>query len=164
MGVIDVLTVYGARKRAAHAAKTVKHGVRVYISYLPDISYGHISISMEVVMHFAYVVFAGWCWDLNREARTICKTFFWFCEQNNRIAIPFTISACTNMEFCTVQLIMHITDCVCFVYHYWHICFVSWRVTMCIYNTVINRVHQCIRVGSLMKLHYFRLPFSLGRK
>ena len=27
MGVIDVLTVYGARKRAAHAAKTVKHGV-----------------------------------------------------------------------------------------------------------------------------------------
>jgi uncharacterized membrane protein len=27
MGIIDVLTVYGARKRAAHAAKTVKHGV-----------------------------------------------------------------------------------------------------------------------------------------
>ena len=29
LGIIDVLTVYGARKRAAHAAKTVKHGVRV---------------------------------------------------------------------------------------------------------------------------------------
>ena len=29
MGIIDVLTVYGARKRAAHAAKTVKHGVSV---------------------------------------------------------------------------------------------------------------------------------------
>ena len=30
MGIIDVLTVYGARKRAAHAAKTVKHGVSVH--------------------------------------------------------------------------------------------------------------------------------------
>lgn len=29
LGIIDVLTVYGARKRAAHAAKTVKHGVRM---------------------------------------------------------------------------------------------------------------------------------------
>lgn len=29
MGIIDVLTVYGARKRAAHAAKTVKHGVSI---------------------------------------------------------------------------------------------------------------------------------------
>ena len=27
LGIIDVLTVYGARKRAAHAAKTMKHGV-----------------------------------------------------------------------------------------------------------------------------------------
>lgn len=27
MGLIDVLTNYGARKRAAHAAKTMKHGV-----------------------------------------------------------------------------------------------------------------------------------------
>ena len=31
LGVIDVLTVYGARKRAAHAAKTMKHGVSCYI-------------------------------------------------------------------------------------------------------------------------------------
>lgn len=30
MGIIDVLTVYGARKRAAHAAKTVKHGVSLF--------------------------------------------------------------------------------------------------------------------------------------
>ena len=29
MAIIDVLTTYGARKRAAHAAKTVKHGVRM---------------------------------------------------------------------------------------------------------------------------------------
>ena len=28
MGLIDVLTQYDARKKAAHAAKTVKHGVR----------------------------------------------------------------------------------------------------------------------------------------
>ena len=28
LGLIDVLTIYGARKRAAHAAKTMKHGVR----------------------------------------------------------------------------------------------------------------------------------------
>ncbi len=27
LGIIDVLTNYGARKRAAHAAKTMKHGV-----------------------------------------------------------------------------------------------------------------------------------------
>lgn len=27
MGIIDVLTYYGATKKAAHAAKTVKHGV-----------------------------------------------------------------------------------------------------------------------------------------
>ena len=33
MGIIDVLTVYGARKRAAHAAKTVKHGVSSLFSY-----------------------------------------------------------------------------------------------------------------------------------
>ena len=28
IAIIDVLTNYGARKRAAHAAKTMKHGVR----------------------------------------------------------------------------------------------------------------------------------------
>ena len=28
MGLIDVLTQYDTRKKAAHAAKTVKHGVR----------------------------------------------------------------------------------------------------------------------------------------
>jgi hypothetical protein len=27
MAIIDVLTNYGSRKRAAHAAKTMKHGV-----------------------------------------------------------------------------------------------------------------------------------------
>lgn len=29
MAVIDILTPYDAKKKAAHAAKTVKHGVRV---------------------------------------------------------------------------------------------------------------------------------------
>ena len=28
LGIVDVLTYYGAGKKAAHAAKTVKHGVR----------------------------------------------------------------------------------------------------------------------------------------
>lgn len=28
MGLIDILTQYDAKKKAAHAAKTVKHGVR----------------------------------------------------------------------------------------------------------------------------------------
>ena len=30
VGIIDILTNYGAMKKAAHAAKTVKHGVRCY--------------------------------------------------------------------------------------------------------------------------------------
>lgn len=29
MGVIDILTPYDAKKKAAHAAKTVKHGVGI---------------------------------------------------------------------------------------------------------------------------------------
>lgn len=32
MGLIDILTQYDAKKKAAHAAKTVKHGVRVPLS------------------------------------------------------------------------------------------------------------------------------------
>lgn len=28
LGIVDVLTYYGTKKRTAHAAKTVKHGVR----------------------------------------------------------------------------------------------------------------------------------------
>jgi len=31
MGLVDVLTHYDTRKKAAHAAKTVKHGVRAVI-------------------------------------------------------------------------------------------------------------------------------------
>lgn len=34
MGLIDVLTNYGARKRAAHAAKTMKHGVNYLVHRL----------------------------------------------------------------------------------------------------------------------------------
>lgn len=34
MAVIDILTPYDAKKKAAHAAKTVKHGVR------PEACYG----------------------------------------------------------------------------------------------------------------------------
>ncbi|EGD71992.1 hypothetical protein PTSG_00008 [Salpingoeca rosetta] len=37
IGIIDVLTVYSTRKRAAHAAKTAKHGARAEISTVkPD--------------------------------------------------------------------------------------------------------------------------------
>lgn len=39
MGLIDILTQYDTKKKAAHAAKTVKHGVRrssVFLS-LPDV-------------------------------------------------------------------------------------------------------------------------------
>ena len=39
MGIIDVLTVYGARKRAAHAAKTVKHGVSYLKMFKPESQY-----------------------------------------------------------------------------------------------------------------------------
>lgn len=35
MAVIDILTPYDAKKKAAHAAKTVKHGVRVRITTFP---------------------------------------------------------------------------------------------------------------------------------
>lgn len=35
MGLIDILTQYDAKKKAAHAAKTVKHGVRAGRSLLP---------------------------------------------------------------------------------------------------------------------------------
>ena len=36
MGLIDILTQYDAKKKAAHAAKTVKHGVRVpYSLFFP---------------------------------------------------------------------------------------------------------------------------------
>ena len=31
MAIIDVLTLYGAKKKAAHAAKTMKHGVSVCV-------------------------------------------------------------------------------------------------------------------------------------
>ena len=34
MSLIDVLTNYGSRKRAAHAAKTMKHGVSNKYMYL----------------------------------------------------------------------------------------------------------------------------------
>lgn len=34
MAIIDILTHYDAKKKAAHAAKTVKHGVSVKISAL----------------------------------------------------------------------------------------------------------------------------------
>ena len=40
LGIIDVLTVYGARKRAAHAAKTMKHGVS-YACHVHVLTYIH---------------------------------------------------------------------------------------------------------------------------
>ena len=49
VGLIDVLTNYGARKRAAHAAKTMKHGVsgHMYISYTSN--------STEIVLNMYYI-------------------------------------------------------------------------------------------------------------
>ena len=35
MAVIDILTHYDAKKKAAHAAKTVKHGVSICLNYRP---------------------------------------------------------------------------------------------------------------------------------
>lgn len=35
MGLIDVLTQYDTKKKAAHAAKTVKHGVRIHTNPIP---------------------------------------------------------------------------------------------------------------------------------
>ncbi|EDO35742.1 predicted protein [Nematostella vectensis] len=40
MGIIDVLTYYGAGKKAAHAAKTVKHGAGAEISTVKPENYG----------------------------------------------------------------------------------------------------------------------------
>lgn len=34
MSLIDVLTNYGSRKRAAHAAKTMKHGVSYHVVFV----------------------------------------------------------------------------------------------------------------------------------
>lgn len=44
MGLIDVLTQYDARKKAAHAAKTVKHGVRCFFSHR-NVWYEMLSLS-----------------------------------------------------------------------------------------------------------------------
>lgn len=35
MGLIDILTQYDTKKKAAHAAKTVKHGVSSSFAFLP---------------------------------------------------------------------------------------------------------------------------------
>lgn len=43
MGLIDILTQYDAKKKAAHAAKTVKHGVRVPHS----LSFLGVTVSLE---------------------------------------------------------------------------------------------------------------------
>lgn len=33
MAIIDILTHYDAKKKAAHAAKTVKHGVSIWVVF-----------------------------------------------------------------------------------------------------------------------------------
>lgn len=33
MAIIDILTHYDAKKKAAHAAKTVKHGVSIWVGF-----------------------------------------------------------------------------------------------------------------------------------
>lgn len=51
MGVIDILTPYDAKKKAAHAAKTVKHGVGISASFTsktfqrPSKSKDHLKLS-----------------------------------------------------------------------------------------------------------------------
>lgn len=37
MAIIDILTHYDAKKKAAHAAKTVKHGVSAKIHHNPSV-------------------------------------------------------------------------------------------------------------------------------
>ena len=62
MGLIDVLTNYGARKRAAHAAKTMKHGVsnRCLIPYSLKSYRFHKSGRITIICS-SCVSFIGWC-------------------------------------------------------------------------------------------------------
>lgn len=49
MGLIDILTQYDAKKKAAHAAKTVKHGVRFPKAFALS---AHSSVSCRKSMPF----------------------------------------------------------------------------------------------------------------
>lgn len=46
MAIIDILTHYDAKKKAAHAAKTVKHGVSICLGLFPLIPF--------ILLHFCY--------------------------------------------------------------------------------------------------------------
>lgn len=48
MAIIDILTHYDAKKKAAHAAKTVKHGVSIWVGFFPLIPF--------IVLHFCCLV------------------------------------------------------------------------------------------------------------
>lgn len=52
MAIIDVLTLYGAKKRAAHTAKTMKHGVsKMYYIY----RYSHIILNLKILILNLYI-------------------------------------------------------------------------------------------------------------
>lgn len=77
MGLIDVLTQYDTKKKAAHAAKTVKHGVslsrggwweRETYSVYRCLLWTHGTDDISAVC------VAGWCRDLNRPPRAVCQT------------------------------------------------------------------------------------------
>lgn len=78
MGLIDVLTQYDTKKKAAHAAKTVKHGVsgkwRFYL-----VSFRSVRLWQHVAS------FSGWCWNIYGSSRTVCQTIPWIHLQHFRI-------------------------------------------------------------------------------
>lgn len=54
MAIIDILTHYDAKKKAAHAAKTVKHGVSVMTSYLALVQIWLRKMTLASILSLGY--------------------------------------------------------------------------------------------------------------
>lgn len=87
MGLIDVLTQYDTRKKAAHAAKAVKHGVRrqkavwstsffsTQQCFSCEFYLRWCCLICLAVTVFLSLCFAGRSRNLNGSPGTVCKTF-----------------------------------------------------------------------------------------